>query len=193
MSDEFNWDKALDQWQSHQPDMPALKRNMRFLAWRMKALLALDVLSLLILFPFAYFIFISNEPTSTKAWFSIICVLATVGVYFDFYLRRDLWEQPDTTHQMYLHIVKRAKAGIRIGQFSIIYLSVFLIAFASWLGFLAIYEPERFQSNVGMMSAVAALSAIFISILISFWYRQRKVKDLSEAKRQLQEFLSFDQ
>ncbi|NVJ51999.1 MAG: hypothetical protein HWE13_04385 [Gammaproteobacteria bacterium] len=193
MTDEFNWDKALDQWQNHQPDMPALKKNMRWLSWRMKIVLALDVLSLLVLFPFAYFIFVSNEPTSTKVWFSIICFIATVGVYFDFYLRKDLWDTPNSTPQMYQHLVKRAQAGVKIGTFSIIYLSCFFVFFAGWLGYLWLFEPARFLAKVGFASAIGASAAVIVAIAVSVWYRRRKVLESKEAKQRYQDFLSFDE
>lgn len=189
MSNEFNWDKAVSEWQSHQPDMPALKKNMQWLALRMKLVLALDVISLMILFPFTYFIFLSEEALSIKVWFSVACVFAAVGVYFDFYLRKDLWEQPSTTKDMFMHLIKRAKAGIRLARFAMVYLSIFLMYLLGWSSYVAAYEPERLEKSGAVLSLVAGATLIIISIAVSFWYRKRKEQQLMQAEKDYQEFM----
>ncbi len=189
MSNEFNWDKAVTEWQSHQPDMPALKKNMQWLALRMKLVLALDVISLMVLFPFTYFIFLSEEALSIKVWFSVACVFAAVGVYFDFYLRKDLWEQPATTKDMFIHLIKRAKAGIRLARFAMVYMSIFLIYLLGWSGYVALYEAVRLEKTGAVLSLVTAATMIIFSIAIAFWYRKRKEQQLVQAEKNYQEFM----
>jgi len=189
MSEEFNWDKAVSEWQSHEPDLPAIKRNMRWLSIRMKLVLALDVVSLLVLFPFTYFIFLSGETLSIKLWFSLMCVFAVIGVYFDFYLRKELWELPETTRDVFAHLIKRAKAGIRIARFAMVYLSIFLGFLIFWAVFIEMYEPQRFEKDGSTLSLIIGALVILGSIGVSFWYRKRKEIELKEAEKNYHQFV----
>jgi hypothetical protein len=190
MSDEFNWNKAVNEWQSHQPDMPALKKNMQWLSLRMKLVLALDVISLMVLFPLTYFIFLSEEAFSIKVWFSVACVFAAVGVYFDFYLRKDLWDQPATTKEMFRYLIKRAQAGIRLARFALAYLGIFLIYLLGWWGYVVLYEAERLEKSGSILSLVIASTIIIMSMLIALWYRKRKEQELLQAEKNYQDFIA---
>lgn len=192
MSDNFDWDKAVEQWQSHEPALPAIKRNMRWLLWRMKAVLALDIIGLLVLLPFAYFIFQSGESMSIKIWFSITCIIAVVGVYFDFYLRRDLWQQPTNTKELLHHMVKREQAGVRIGQFAIVYLSIFLLILLTWSAMVWFFEPARFDGQYTLLSVVLGSVTMIASIILSHLYKKRKETRLRQAKVELENFLQAD-
>jgi hypothetical protein len=156
----------------------------------MKLVLALDVISLMVLLPFTYFIFLSEEALSIKIWFSVACVFAVVGVYFDFYLRKDLWLQPATTKDLFLHLIKRAKAGVRLARFATVYLSIFLLYLLGWSGYVAIYEAERLEKSGSLISLVVGSGIIIISILISLWYRKRKEQELLQAEKDYQEFMA---
>ncbi len=193
MSEEFNWDKAVDEWQQHQPDLPAIKKNMRWLSLRMKLVLALDVVSLLILLPFNYFIFLSGEAISVKIWFVLLSMLAAVGVYFDFYLRKELWELPETTRDVFAHLVKRAQAGIRIARFAAAYLSIFLFLLFTWSGYIAMYEPFRFEKAGAVVGLLVGSSIIAVSIVVSIWYGKRKKQELIEAEKNYRNFIDSNE
>ncbi|NVJ60440.1 MAG: hypothetical protein HWE27_08620 [Gammaproteobacteria bacterium] len=192
MSEKFDWDEAVDQWQSHEPELPSIKRNMRWLSWRMKAVLALDIVGLMVLLPFAFFIFQSEESTSIKIWFSITCVLAVVGVYFDFYLRRELWQQPTNTKELLNHMIKREKAGVRIGQFAVVYLGIFLVILISWAVSVWFLEQERFEGEYALLSVVCGSVIMLVSIIMSMVYKKRKQKRLQQVELELEKFLEAD-
>ncbi len=193
MTDEFNWDKAVNEWQSHEPDLPELKKNMRWLSWRMKLVLALDIVSLLLLVPFAFYIFQTEESFSVKVWVILVSILATIGVYFDFYLRRELWEVPTTTRGLYEHMIKRAKVGINIARFAIIYLSVFGLFLAGWSAYAWLYEAARFDRANSTFSVLIGIGVVVVSIIISFWYGKRKAAQLRQAEKQFKDFVANDE
>jgi hypothetical protein len=192
MTDKFDWDNAVNEWQNHEPDMPALKKNMLWQSWRMKLVLALDIIGLLVLFPFAYFIFLSDEAMSIKVWFSLVCIIAAVGVYFDFYLRKDLWELPSTTKGVFRHLIKRAEAGIKIARFSIVYLSLFLLFLVGWGLYLVFFETERLAKAGSLTSLIIGSTVIVISIAVSIWYKKRKEMQLESAKKDYEAFIQPD-
>ncbi len=188
MSDEFNWDTAVSEWQSLEPDMPAIKTNMKWLSIRMKLILGLDVLSLLALFVMDYYVFAGEDSLSLKIWFSLVSVFAIVGVFFDFYLRRDLWVQPATTKEVFLHLIKRARVGIQIARFGVIYLSMFFFIIMGWGAYVAAYEAHRFEKSGALLSIILGGAAIVISILVCLWYGKRKTAELKDAEKIYQDF-----
>ncbi|MEE4246591.1 MAG: hypothetical protein V2I33_14370 [Kangiellaceae bacterium] len=179
--EDFDWDSAVGEWQSSSPDLPAIKKNMRWLALRMKLILAVDVLGLLILFPLAYFIFITHDEMSIKIWFGLACVLAIIGVYFDFYLRKDLWDFPETTSDVFKHLIKRAEAGVNLGRFSTFYLSAFLLCLLAWSGYFAIYEPDKFSTKITVLNVFVGFILIVFAIGVSMWYTKLKKRDVAIA------------
>ncbi len=190
MNNSFDWDKAIEDWQSQAPDVPEVTKNMRWLAWRMKIILLLDVVSLLVLLPFTYFIFITEPDLSIKVWFSLICVLAIVGVYFDFYLRKDLWQIPNSTNDTFLHLIKRAEAGIKLARFAVIYLAVFLLSLLGWASFKWMTEPNKMTDAYAWLSLIVGALIIVVSIAVSIWYGKKQEKELIRATQNYQDFIN---
>lgn len=193
MTKEFDWQDAVNEWQQHEPQLPVLKKNMRWRALRMKLILALDVAALLFLAGFTFYIFQQESPLSTKVWFCLVLALTSVGVYFDFYLRKGLWSQPETTKQLFEHMIKHAKAGVDLAVFAVVYLSVFLLFIVGWAGYIIVYETGETTGEGAVFSLSMAALFVIVSIAASVWYRQKKRVDLKVAKDSYQAFLDEDE
>ncbi|WP_144391674.1 hypothetical protein [Pleionea sediminis] len=194
MSEEFNWEEAKNDWQSHEPHLPELKKNMRWLSMRMKLILIIDIVILIAMIPFAVYIFQTAELLSVKVWFVLAFIVALIGVYFDFYLRKDLWEMPSTTRGMYLHVIKREKAGIKLARFAVIYLSFFGFALLAWAIYFEFFEDAATiqKMEYSIFHHMLGLLVVVASVFVSKWYGNRKRRALKEAELRLKEFDTAD-
>ena len=190
---EFNWDNAVKEWQHLQPDVPALKKSMRWVTWRMRCIVALDVLVLLLFIPFWIYIFDKPQSSSVKVWFGTMFLLAVIGVYFDIYLRKGLWQDDlSSTRAMLEFVYRRTLGGVRLARFSIIYMALFFVSISGWVGYTYFFEPEQLQKDFALIGILLGYCMIAAVVIGAVWYRKRKQREVENIKQMLDQYINSE-
>ncbi|MCO7226802.1 hypothetical protein [Pleionea sp. CnH1-48] len=191
MSDDFNWDDAVNEWQHHTPDLPALKRTMRWETWRMKLIIVMDFIALLALIPAMAYLFSGEHTTSFKVFFVFLSIWAVIGAYFDLRLRQGLWQQDgSSTRHMLEFALKRANAGVHIARFTVIYIAIFMMALIGWVAYLSVYEMAILSQEERWFALVVSLvvsAGVLVGGILFGRKKKQEAEQLTGMLRQYQE------
>ena len=162
---------------------------MRWVTWRMRFIIALDVIALLTMIPIWLYVLDHHDSISIKIWFGFLFLLAIVAVYFDIYLRRDLWEEDDSsTRSMLQCVLKRARAGVRLAKFSIAYMVTFFISVSTWLAYVYFYEPTLIDKQYSVLGISLGYLITFIVAMASVWYKKKKQREVVNLEATLKQY-----
>lgn len=184
MNSHDDWARWGDSWQQ-QPvvDVNRLRRKVRRKLWRMRVVVALELLTTLIATTQSlWLIWQPGLPLRWKLWAGISLLLVASAQAMFLHLRRGTWNaSADTTRDLLRISERRAHAGIRLAKLNA-WSTVFVIA-ATLLLAAPELDPRRWlhdpQLKLMVMVQFAANVPIAIAIFgFCAWYIRRQRRKL---------------
>jgi len=184
------WHELQNDWQSYKPDIQKIKKRITWVTWRMIAVLILDLIVLFAYVPFIiFFVLIEGESLAIKVWHLVMLPVIFYAVYWDFKLRLPLFKlDSESTKDILAFYLKRVTAGVKLGNFSIKFCLSLLVFYSLWisasfyfdLGEEKLHEPSFILFGLGWIGCFT---------YISYWYRNKKLKELTRLNALWKTFL----
>jgi len=173
------WKELQSDWQSYRPDIKKIKKRITWVTWRMIAVLVMDLLILFAYVPVGiFFVLIESQSLASKIWYLGMLPVLLYTVYWDFKLRLPLFKlDSESTKDILAFYLKRVSAGVRLGNFSIKFCLSLLVLYSLWIGASFYFDlgEEKLQKASFIFSGFVWIGCF---TYISYWYRNRKAKEL---------------
>lgn len=184
------WQQLQNDWQSYRPDIAKIKKRIAWVTWRMIAILILDVVTLLLYFPFFYYwILTENNSLALLIWHYSMFPLLFYGVYWDFKLRLPLFKlENHSTKGILEFYLKRVKAGVALGRLGYKFCILLVALFCLWISasFFVDLGEQKLQRPSFIIFGVTLISSMGA---IMYWYRNKKLKELKRLQDLWRAFL----
>ncbi len=185
-----DWQQLQQDWQSYQPDIVKIKKRIAWVTWRMVAILAMDVLLLVLYIPFLMFETIQESTSlAEKIWHFGMFPLIVYGVYWDFKLRLPLFKlESESTKDILGFYLKRVKAGVQLGDLGYKFSLVLEVLFIVWVGGNWYFDlGEERLKELSFITFGICWFGLFAGIM--YWYKLKKQKEVFHLTKLWKEFL----
>lgn len=190
-SDELNdWQQLQQDWQNYQPDIVKIKKRIAWVTWRMIAILAIDIIALLLFIPFLMFETMQESVSvAEKIWHFGMFPLFVYGVYWDFKLRLPLFKlESESTKDILGFYLKRVSAGIKLGNLGVKFSLLLEFLFMLWVA--ANWYFDLGEEKIKEVEFIL-FGLVWIALLagIMFWYKVKKEREFIRLTKLWKEFL----
>jgi len=191
MSDPLkDWEEMQSEWQSYQPDVQKIKKTINWVTWRMGAILAFDVIAILLYIPFLiFFVSVDENSLVENSWHYLLGLLLIYGVYLDFKIRLPIFRaQGESTKDVLELYLKRTQAGVTIGRIGKNFSWVLLVAFVLWYLanlLLPSGNPKIADWEFGLFGVVW----IAVFVVLCRWYENKKQKEFEKLNKLWQDYI----
>jgi len=189
-SNNDDWQKLQNDWQSYQPDIQKIKRRITWVTWRMIVVLGIDLIILLSYVPFViFFVLPESKSLALKIWLIGMIPVIMYGIYWDFKLRLPLFKlESESTKDILAFYLKRVTAGVKLGNFSIKFCFSLLVFYSLWIA--SSFYFDLGEEKLHQLSFIIKGLVLFGCFIFgSYWYRNKKAKELVRLKALWKEFL----